>query len=179
MIAADKSGSTKDTSIEQSGSTKDTPIEQSGSTMDTPIEQSGSAKDTPTGSNNPDLIVFKEADHRGENHSAYRINFDECIELLIYFYLMRLYKREVVLGSLTDGKVWHTLKLTKEGDVRITICFQAVKIILLWRIFQMYWIRFCYLQVNVHVYNCHAIFGARGFIYDVKVFEYDVYIDVF
>ena len=32
------------------------------------------------------------------------------------FYIMRLYKREVVLGSLTDGKVWHTLKLTKEND---------------------------------------------------------------
>ena len=38
-----------------------------------------------------------------------KIKPDECIEMLVYcFNIMGLYKREAVLGSLTDGKMWHS-----------------------------------------------------------------------
>ena len=88
------------------------------------MEQSESAKMEQSGSNNPDLVIFKEAlpimiieVKTTVPIEFYKVKADECIEMLMYcFYIMRLYKREVVLGSLTDGKVWHTLKLTKKDD---------------------------------------------------------------
>ena len=87
-------------------------------------EQSESAKMEQSGSNNPDSVIFKEAlpimiieVKTTIPIEFYKVKADECIEMLVYcFYIMRLYKREVVLGSLTDGKVWHTLKLTKKDD---------------------------------------------------------------
>ena len=42
----------------------------------------------------------------------------DVLELMVYCqYLMRLYDEEMILGSLTDGRVWHTIKFGMEEDM--------------------------------------------------------------
>ena len=42
----------------------------------------------------------------------------DVLELMVYCqYLMRLYDKEMILGSLTDGRVWHTIKFGMEEDM--------------------------------------------------------------
>ena len=44
------------------------------------------------------------------------------MEMLIYcIYIMRMKKTDVVLGCITDGKTWHTLKLTMDENKELTV----------------------------------------------------------
>ena len=47
-----------------------------------------------------------------------KVNPQYVIELLVYCqYIMRLYKLTAILGSLTDGLVWHTMKIGLDSEL--------------------------------------------------------------
>ena len=51
----------------------------------------------------------------------------DVLELMVYCqYLMRLRDEEVILGSLTDGRVWHTIKFGMEEDMLMVMKYGNV-----------------------------------------------------
>ena len=72
----------------------------------------------------PDFVVFQKATPIVVIEvkvvipvEFFKVKPHDCIELLIYcFYLMRLHKRDTILGVLTDGESWHVLKLMMQDS---------------------------------------------------------------
>ena len=46
----------------------------------------------------------------------------DCIKMLIYcLYIMRISKLDSILGCLTDGIVWHALKITRQNETKVFV----------------------------------------------------------
>ena len=52
------------------------------------------------------------------NSNFFFVNLRDVIELAIYCqHMMRIHKVSVVLGTLSDGRVWHTIQFSMEKDM--------------------------------------------------------------
>jgi len=85
--------------------------------------------DRPSYSTDARMVVYKESTPIIviEVKTVVPVEFEiikpsECIKMLIHcLYTMRISKLDSILGCLTDGIVWHVLKLARQNETKVFV----------------------------------------------------------